>query len=79
MDVLRDNGYDVVFNSQEEVYGCPGIYCPIYETIKFAEKCGGVISISTGLTEAICALSTKPIFVQFVWPGEYDPVWTINE
>ena len=61
------------------MYGCPGIYCPIYETIKFAEKCGGVISISTGLTEAICALSTKPIFVQFVWPGEYDPVWTINE
>ena len=79
VDVLGDNGYDVVFNSQEEVYGCPGIYCPIYETIKFAEKCGGVISISTGLTEAICALSTKPIFVQFVWPGEYDPVWTINE
>ena len=77
--VLKDNGYDVVFNGTEEVYGCPGIFCSIHDTVRFAEKCGNVISVSTGLTEAICALSTNPVLVQFVWHGAYDPIWTINE
>ena len=77
--VLEENDYDVVFNNRDEVYGCPSIFGSIYDTVKFAEKCGNVISVSTGLTEVICALSCKKILVQFVWPGAYDPIWTSGE
>lgn len=79
VDVLKENNYDVVFNNKDEVYGCPGIFCSIYDTVKFAEKCENVISVSTGLTEVICALARKKMLVQFVWPGSYDPVWASDE
>ncbi|MDE6742889.1 MAG: hypothetical protein K2J95_03305 [Lachnospiraceae bacterium] len=75
---LREEGYEPVFNSCEEIVpGVPYIYLPIEEVPAFAKLCGNVIGVRTGLLDVIATFTD--VKIQAVYPNELCPIWHQNQ
>lgn len=77
---LNAAGFDTVTNSGEEIIpGCRFCFLPFWDCAAFVGLCGHIISIMTGLAEAVCSFNTTDrIGVHFLHGGEYDPMWRAN-
>lgn len=84
---LRENGYEVVTNSTDEIInGVKNVFLNLEECVHFIGLCGNVISVETGFVEAVCALNTSDsINLNILWPHPWDPAlrrflagWVIN-
>lgn len=74
---LREEGYDPVFNSYEEIVpGVPYVYLPMEDVPDFTKLCGNVIGVRTGLLDVIATFTD--VKIQAVYPNEFCPIWHQN-
>ena len=74
---LREEGYEPVFNSFEEIVPeVPYIYLPMEEVPDFVKLCGNVIGVRTGLLDVIATFTD--VKIQAVYPNEFCPIWHQN-
>lgn len=74
---LREEGYEPVFNSYEEIVsGVPYVYLPMEEVPAFAKLCGNVIGVRTGLLDVIATFTD--VKIQAIYPNEFCPIWHQN-
>lgn len=64
---LSEEGYDAIFNSEEEVVpGVPYTFLEFTELPQFIELCGNVVGVRTGLLNFIAMITD--VAVQCLWP-----------
>lgn len=68
-DALSREGYDVIFNSEEEVAaGVPYTFMGLSDLPGFVELCGNVVGMRTGLLNFIAIFTN--VTIQCLWPED---------